>query len=131
MCSCSCSSFLSILQRDLAQLRRALAAAFAAGPRAPAFVDALQQLAAADKSLWLDPQQLLAAAEASGGLGAAAVQAEEQMLYAGVIALPSPIRPVQGETFALFVVDYQHLQADVSAIVLQATSQLRLPCTLP
>jgi hypothetical protein len=46
-------------------------------------VDALQQLAAADKSLWLDPQQLLAAAEASGGLGAAAVQLEEQMLYAG------------------------------------------------
>jgi hypothetical protein len=79
---------VSILQDDLAQLRQALSAAFAAGPRAPALVDALQQLAAADKSLWLDPQQLLAAAEASGGLGAAAVQVEEQMLYAGDI-MPS------------------------------------------
>lgn len=62
-----------------------MSAAFAAGPRAPALVDTLQQMAAADRSLWLDPQHLLAAAEASGGLGAAAVQVEEQMLYAGTL----------------------------------------------
>jgi hypothetical protein len=73
----------AVLQGGLAQFRQAVSAAFAAGPRAPALVDALQQMAAADRSLWLSPQHLLAAAEASGGLGAAAVQVEEQMLYAG------------------------------------------------
>jgi hypothetical protein len=68
------------------RLRHAVSAAFAAAPSAPALIEALQQIAAADRSLWLDLQHLLAAAEASGGLGAAAVQVEEQMLYAGAPA---------------------------------------------
>lgn len=75
------------LQAELAALRQALSAAFAAAPRAPAYVDALQQLAAADRSLWINPDHLLQAAEASGGLGAAAVQVEEQMMYAGTLLL--------------------------------------------
>ncbi|KAF8072467.1 hypothetical protein HT031_000126 [Scenedesmus sp. PABB004] len=70
------------LRDDLCSVREALAASFAAAPHAPPLVDALQQLAAADRSLWLEPRLLLAAAEASGGLGAAAAQVEEQMLYA-------------------------------------------------
>lgn len=71
------------VQAELTDLRAALLAAFAAAPRAPSYVDALQQLAAADTSLWIDPDQVLQAGEASGGLGAAAVQIEEQMMYAG------------------------------------------------
>lgn len=71
------------LQAELTELRAALSAAFAAAPRAAAYVDALQQLSASDVSLWVDPDQVLQAGEASGGLGAAAVQVEEQMMYAG------------------------------------------------
>lgn len=71
------------MQTQLIELRSALSSAFAAAPRAPAYVNALQQLSAADRSLWLDPDHVLQAAEASGGLGAAAVQIEEQMMYAG------------------------------------------------
>lgn len=77
----------TFLQAELAALRQALSAAFAAAPRGPAYVDALQQLAAADRSLWINPDHLLQAAEASGGLGAAAVQVEEQMMYAGTLLL--------------------------------------------
>lgn len=55
-------------QAQLAGIREALCAAFAGRPSNPAFVSALQALAAADRGSWVAPADAAAAAAAAGGV---------------------------------------------------------------
>jgi hypothetical protein len=97
-----------------------LAASFSAGPGTAACVDALQQLAAADRGIWIEPTHLLDASKASGGLAAAAVQLEEQMMYrGGLLDNASPEKGFVGGFSPDLVVD---MVVDVYALGLAQSS---------
>ena len=73
--------FSALLLQAAARLRKGLSAAFAAAPGSVSLVSCLQLLARGDRGMWLDPTQLASAAGAAGGVAAAVVQLEDQMMY--------------------------------------------------
>ncbi len=64
-------------------MRQALRACFSSCPSQPAFVQALQALALADRGFQAPAAAVVAAADVAGSWQAAALQLEEQLLFAG------------------------------------------------